>query len=179
MVDASESMAAQDRLRAAKGAALGLLRHAYLRRDRVAVVVFEGEGARVVLAPTSSVDRARAGLRRVPVGGATPLAAGLWAAWRLVRGARLREPGLLATLVILTDGRANVPFAPGADVRAEVGLLATRIRADGISSVVVDAGAWGPTRPELSELSARLGCGCLRVGATGAGAIVAAVRAVR
>jgi hypothetical protein len=94
-----------------QGAALSLLKAAYLRRDKVAVVVFEGEAARVLLAPTQSVELARARLRKLPVGGATPLAAGLKAAWDLVRTERLREPQTAPTLVLLSDA-GPTPLIP-------------------------------------------------------------------
>ncbi|WP_373324405.1 hypothetical protein [Tepidiforma flava] len=46
-------------MEAAKGAVFGLLQDAYLRRDRVAFVAFDGRGARLLLAPTRSVDHAQ------------------------------------------------------------------------------------------------------------------------
>lgn len=51
VVDASGSMAARDRMSAVTGAALSLLRDAYQRRDKVAVITFRGDDARVVLPP--------------------------------------------------------------------------------------------------------------------------------
>jgi Mg-chelatase subunit ChlD len=175
-VDASESMAVHARMAVAKGAVLALLRAAYLRRDRVAVVAFEGDGARVLLEPTPSIDRARERLRRLPVGGATPLAAGLMQAWDLLRAERLREPQLAPTLVLISDGAANVPLEARANPRREVLCLAARIRADKVAAVVVDAGSVGPTRPELLEIAERLGAPLVRVGLAGASAIVSAVR---
>jgi magnesium chelatase subunit D len=175
-VDASESMAAQERMAMAKGAALAVLRTAYLRRDRVAVVVFEGESARVLLAPTPSIDQARQRLRRLPIGGATPLAAGLRTAWQVIASERQREPQIAATLVLLSDGRANVPLVPRADPRTEVLALANRIRADGVFSLVVDTEALYPTQPELMSLAEHLGGRILRLGRGGASALAAAVR---
>ncbi len=46
VVDASGSMAARDRMSAVSGAALSLLRDAYQRRDKVAVITFRGDDAR-------------------------------------------------------------------------------------------------------------------------------------
>ena len=174
LVDASDSMAALDRLRVAKGAALALLKGAYLRRDRAALLVFEGESARTLLPPTQSVELARERLRQIPIGGTTPLSAGLLAAWELVRTERLRDPGLSPTLVLLSDGRANVALDPRADPRAEALALADRLRADGVSALVVDAASLGPTRPELLEIAARLGAHLLRVGPGGVAAVVRA-----
>src|SRR3954465_3940170 len=47
VVDASWSMAAEQRMQATKSAVLSLLRDAYQRRDRVGLVTFQREGARV------------------------------------------------------------------------------------------------------------------------------------
>ena len=65
VVDASGSMAARDRMAAVTGAALSLLRDAYQRRDKVAVITFRAEGARVVLPPTN------VGAYRLPAAGPT------------------------------------------------------------------------------------------------------------
>ena len=70
-------MAAPERAAAASGTVLGLLTGAYERRDRIALVTFGGDGAQVVLTPTSSVEVARNRLGELRTGGPTPLAAGL------------------------------------------------------------------------------------------------------
>jgi len=141
VVDASESMGTgtEVRIKAAKGAALALLRRAYESRSEVALVAFGGEHATVVLPPTSSTGVAKAALERLPTGGATPFADGLQQAWRLIRAARTKSPGLRPVLVILSDGQANVPIAEGSPVMQELGALAEQIHRDGISAVFIDA----------------------------------------
>ena len=57
VVDASGSMAARDRMAAVGGAALSLLRDAYQRRDKVAVITFRGDGARGVTADDVGAHR--------------------------------------------------------------------------------------------------------------------------
>jgi magnesium chelatase subunit D len=84
VVDASGSMAARDRMSAVTGAALSLLRDAYQRRDKVAVITFRGKDAQVLLPPTSSAHIASRRLAHVETGGKTPLAQGLLAARGLV-----------------------------------------------------------------------------------------------
>ena len=61
VVDASGSMAARDRMSAVSGAALSLLRDAYQRRDKVAVITFRGGDAGLLLPPTSSATSPAAG----------------------------------------------------------------------------------------------------------------------
>jgi len=107
-VDASWSMAASERMEATKGAIFSLLVDAYQRRDQVGLVVFQRDKARVVLAPTSSVDLAQKALQNLPVGGKTPLSSGLFVSWQVIENARRRDPEIRPLLIILTDGAGNV-----------------------------------------------------------------------
>ncbi len=126
-VDASGSMV-RNRLGAAKGAALLLLERAYRHRDRVALIGVRGNAAQVLLPPTRSLGRARRLLDSLPAGGGTPLASALAQSWELAARAALH--GYTHTmLVLLTDGRANVPLAAPATpeaIAAEVEALAGR-----------------------------------------------------
>jgi magnesium chelatase subunit D len=162
VVDASGSMAL-NRMREAKGAAAKLLQNAYVHRDQVALIGFRGRQAEVLLPPSASVERAKRALDVLPTGGGTPLASALLTGWQLARGARGK--GVLQTaLVLMTDGRANVPLraAPGevptkAALQEEVRLLATLLRADGIASVVIDTQSSHVSRGEATMLAAQLG----------------------
>lgn len=108
VVDASWSMAVAERMEATKGAVMSLLTDAYQRRDRVGVVVFQKNGAQLVLAPTNSVTRARKALQDIPVGGKTPLSAGLQLAYEVIVRQLRRRPDLMPLMVLLTDGAGNV-----------------------------------------------------------------------
>lgn len=138
VVDASESMGASTRMAAAKGAVLALLTHAYQKRERVAVVAFFEKQARVLLPPTNSPTLAQEHLRRLPTGGATPLAHGLVAAWDLIRAERVKDPDTHPLLVLISDGDANVPILEGTDVARELFAIARAIGADAIQTVAVD-----------------------------------------
>ncbi|HEX4106941.1 MAG TPA: VWA domain-containing protein [Solirubrobacteraceae bacterium] len=123
VVDASGSMGARQRLARVKGALLGVLRDAYARRDRVAVIAFRGGSATLLVAPGAPLEQAAAALRELPTGGRTPLAAGLRAAAQLVRRERSREPERRVIAVVVTDGRVadpggQVPRAAAALARA-------------------------------------------------------------
>jgi magnesium chelatase subunit ChlD-like protein len=80
LVDASWSMAVAERMNATKGAILSLLTDAYQRRDRVGLIVFQKDRATLVLSPTNSIQLAQRALMDIPVGGKTPLSAGLFMA---------------------------------------------------------------------------------------------------
>jgi magnesium chelatase subunit D len=104
-VDASGS-AALNRLAEAKGAVELLLADCYIRRDEVAVISFRGRTAELLLPPTRSLVRAKRSLAGLPGGGGTPLASAIASALSLANQAQRR--GETPTLVMLTDGRANV-----------------------------------------------------------------------
>ena len=104
-VDASGS-SALNRLAEAKGAVEMMLAECYIRRDTVAVVAFRNSTAELVLPPTRSLVRAKRCLAGLPGGGSTPLAAALASVAALATQARRR--GETPTIVMLTDGRANV-----------------------------------------------------------------------
>ncbi|MFP5362274.1 MAG: VWA domain-containing protein, partial [Thermoleophilia bacterium] len=114
VIDASGSMAARRRMARVKGALLGLLRDAYARRDRVAIVAFRDARAHVVHVAGAPLEHAAAAVLALRTGGRTPLAAGLDAATDLVRRDRARDPRARAIAVVLTDGRASSPSAAGA-----------------------------------------------------------------
>jgi magnesium chelatase subunit D len=174
VVDASDSMGAEDRMAAAKGAALSLLLTAYRRRDRVAVVVFGGDEATVLLGPTASTGLARQRLQHLPIGGATPLADALLKAWTILRNERRKHPALDGRIVLLSDGRANVALRPTHDVFSELAVLGERIRRDKIASVVIDSSRGGA--PELVKVAAALGTSVTRVARLSAGRLVTALR---
>jgi magnesium chelatase subunit D len=151
LLDTSGSMAARRRSQTVTTVALSLLADSYQRRDRVAVVTFRGRGATVVVPPTRSVQVATRRLHDLPVGGQTPLAAGLDAARELIRRERWRDPDRRPLLVVVTDGRATGGADPLGQARRAAGCLA------GVSSVVVDAED-GPVRLGLAgRVAAGLG----------------------
>ncbi len=114
VVDASGSMAARRRMARVKGALLGLLRDAYARRDRVAIVAFRDARAELVHLPGAPLEHAAGAVRALRTGGRTPLAAGLDAATELIRRDRARDPRGRAVAVVLTDGRAPAATAAAA-----------------------------------------------------------------
>jgi Mg-chelatase subunit ChlD len=137
LVDASWSMAVAERMQATKGAILSLLTDAYQRRDRVGLIVFQKDRATLVLSPTNSVFLAQRALADIPVGGKTPLSAGLKMAHDILLRERLLHPDNTPLLIILTDGAGNVSLSrtPPQD---EGHQLADAIAEDHIRSVVVN-----------------------------------------
>jgi magnesium chelatase subunit D len=137
-VDASASMDAEQRMDATRSAIFALLKDAYVRRDRVALISFSGRSAQVVLRPTSSVDLAERRLTRIAVGGTTPLTHGLTTALGLIESERRRDPEVLPLLVLISDGRGNISLG-GEEPLVEAQRLADQIRREGIRALVIDS----------------------------------------
>jgi magnesium chelatase subunit D len=155
LVDASGSMAARKRMSAVKGAVLSLLNDAYQRRDKVALISFRGEGARVLLPPTSSVGLATSRLEDLPTGGRTPLAAGIEKAADVLKREQLRDRERRPLLLMLTDGRATV----GPDPQ----VAAARLRSLEATSFVVDTEEGYVRLGMAGELAGAMGARCLRL----------------
>ncbi len=156
VVDASGSMAASRRMEAVKGSVLSLLTDAYQRRDCVGVIAFRGVDAQVMLEPTYQVDLAEQALRQLPTGGRTPLPHALQLALQLVQSAT-RLVAVQPLLVILSDGKANVPLPGGGDSWQQTLNAAAQIREQAVPALVLDTDASYLRLGRASELANALG----------------------
>ncbi len=150
-VDASGSSAIS-RLNEAKGAVEILLAEAYARRDHVALVAFRGTGAELLLPPTRSLVQTKRRLAALPGGGGTPLAAGLKEAAELA--AISKTKGLTPTVVVMTDGRANIALDGTADrprAAEDSQTLAATLKAHNIPGLMIDTG--NRPQPQLRDLA--------------------------
>lgn len=137
-VDASGS-AAIARLGEAKGAIELLLTDAYASRDHVALISFRGAEAETLLPPTRSLVQTKRRLSALPGGGGTPLAAGLHSAMSLA--SQSASKGMTPTIIVLTDGRANIALDGTANRRtaaADADTVARAIRAQGTETLLID-----------------------------------------
>ncbi|MGD1991647.1 MAG: VWA domain-containing protein [Anaerolineae bacterium] len=137
VVDASWSMAVAERMEATKGAVMSLLTDAYQQRDRVGLVVFQKNDAQLVLPPTNSVELAQQALVDIPVGGKTPLSAGLQLAYEVVMKEVRQHPEVMPLMVLLTDGAGNVSLG-GLPPEEEAHRLAELFPQANIRSVVIN-----------------------------------------
>jgi len=174
VVDASGSMAARDRMAAVSGATLSLLRDAYQRRDKVAVITFRQQGARLLLPPTSSAHIAGRRLARFDTGGRTPLAEGLLAARELIVRERARDRARRPLVVVLTDGRATA----GPDPLGRSRIAAARLLAEGAAAVVVDCETSHVRLGLARQLANQLGAPAVRLEQLRADHLTQAVRSV-
>jgi len=158
VVDASGSMGADQRMAETKAAILSLLLDAYQKRERVGLVVFRGQDAKVALPFTHSVDMARKYLAHLPTGGKTPLAHALKVAHDLLKTEKTKNPQDAFLMVLITDGKANISLAGGPPMN-EAKQLASQLKTLGVNSLVLDTEKFAPCLDlgGLPELNKALG----------------------
>ncbi len=137
VVDASWSMAVAERMNATKGAIMSLLTDAYQRRDRVGLVVFQKDRAHLVLQPTNSVTLAKKALVDIPVGGKTPLSAGLYVAHQVFQREHISHPDVMPLMILLTDGAGNVSMGSNPP-QEEAHHIAGQIKEAGVRSITIN-----------------------------------------
>jgi magnesium chelatase subunit D len=152
-------MAVAERMEATKGAIMSLLADAYQHRDRVGLVVFQKNRAQEILPPTNSVQLAQRALADIPVGGKTPLSAGLLLSHHVIQRDRLAHPDVLPMMIILTDGAGNVSMGH-MPPQEEAHFIAGQIQADGIKTVVVNMEHASFDQGLAQALANRLGGPC-------------------
>ncbi len=157
--DASWSMAAAERMEATKGAIMSLLVDAYQKRDRVCMVSFQKDRADIILPPTSNVEMARRALQSIPVGGKTPLSAGLHLSYQVIEREKLRDSEIVPLVILLTDGAGNVSMT-GVPPREETLLIAHFIAQKKIHSVVINTEHESLDRGLAQELAEALKAPC-------------------
>jgi magnesium chelatase subunit D len=74
----------------------------------VGLIIFHKDRAVLVLPPTNSVILAEKALSDIPVGGKTPLSAGIQLAYDVLEKEKILHPDVVPILIVLTDGAGNV-----------------------------------------------------------------------
>lgn len=159
VVDASWSMAVSERMTATKGAIMSLLTDAYQRRDRVGLIVFQKDRAQVVLPPTNSVTLAKTALSNIPVGGKTPLSAGLMLAYDVISREKTLHPDIVPLLILLTDGAGNVSVS-SRPPQEEAHFIADQIKDEHIKTVTINMEHIAFDQGLAAKLAERLGGPC-------------------
>jgi len=163
VVDASWSMAVAERMSATKGAIMSLLTDAYQRRDRVGLIVFQKDRATLVMPPTNSIQLAQRALSNIPVGGKTPLSAGLQLASDILKRESVLHPDVMPLLIVLTDGAGNVSMGDFAPLE-EAHQIADQIAGKDIPAVVINMESATYDQGLALELAEHLEAPCLSIG---------------
>ncbi|MBL8163705.1 MAG: VWA domain-containing protein [Anaerolineae bacterium] len=164
VVDASWSMAVSERMQATKGAIMSLLTDAYQRRDRVGLIVFQKDRASMVLPPTNSVQLAKAALQNIPVGGKTPLTAGLMLAYDTIKREKSLHPDIVPLMILLTDGAGNVSVSANLPPQEEANRIADQFKFDSIKTVTINMEHVAFDQGLAAKLAERMGGACYSLG---------------
>jgi magnesium chelatase subunit D len=156
IVDSSASMRTNDRMSVTKGVIDALLHDLYLRRDKLGIITFRHASAEVVLPLTLNIRDAAEGIERLPVGGRTPLAAGLEMGIRLLLQEKRKNPEVLPAMLLFSDGNPNVSCF-GRDPLDEAFFYAQEAKRNGIQGIWVDTD-FNPMAVSYSyEIAQRMG----------------------
>lgn len=178
LVDASGSLGVRKRMSAVKGAVLSMLRDSYVKRDRIGMMAFRRDSAELVLPPTRSVEYSYRKLEELPTGGKTPLGEALVTVGEFMTSYSRTHAGESCYIVLITDGRANVPLAQDADANEEVIKLATDMAIPQVKWIVIDASSGYIRFDNAEKLAEGLGGTYLRLEDLNADRLSESVRAV-
>jgi magnesium chelatase subunit I len=132
---------------------------AYKKRDRVGLIVFKGSTATVLQHPTTNLNLIVKKLLHVGASDFTPLAAGMFQAWRVLRNEKMRRRDIIPALIIISDGIVNVhlkrPLTPFTRekylnvAQADVLDAANLLGKDGIKTIVINPAHEDASRKQM------------------------------
>jgi len=137
IVDSSASMRTNDRMSITKGIIGALINDLYLHRDKLGMITFRHTSADVLLPLSNNLRHAAESIEDLPVGGRTPLAAGLELGIRLLIQEKRKNPETIPTILVFSDGRPNVSCF-GQDPLDETLFYASEVKRHGIQAILVD-----------------------------------------
>ncbi len=154
VVDISKSMGVESRVNLVKEVASSLLTSAYVKRLKVALVIFGGREATLALRPTRSLEVVRARLESLTYLGRTPLDSAIEVARQLAM--QEKSKGVEPLLVFVTDGRANYTSSKESPFEGAI-REARKIDKAGIAAVLCDFDLGKGSSSYAKEISIAMG----------------------
>ena len=154
---------------------MSLLTDAYQRRDRVGLIVFQKDRAHLVLPPTNSVVLAKKALANIPVGGKTPLSAGLLLAYDTIKREKTLHPDIMPMMILLTDGAGNVSMS-NQSPQEEACQIADLIKEEGYRTVTINMEHAAFDQGLAAKLAQRMGGPCYTLAQLRADTLLQTVR---
>jgi len=141
-VDTSGSLIIRNRMVAVKGAILSLLKEHYIKKDRVGFLTFNEKAITMLLQPSREVEVIYKLLDDLAIGRKTPLSAALRYLSDYMSMYVKKRPNDDCYVVLVTDGRANVPLDPDdkdTDPVEEALDIARKINLPTVKWIVIDS----------------------------------------
>ncbi|MGQ4832508.1 MAG: vWA domain-containing protein [Candidatus Asgardarchaeia archaeon] len=128
-----------------KKAIIRLYREFRYYRDKLGIVVIQGDKAKILQNPTTNIMLIKKAIDQLTFGGKSPLADGLMKALFLIRHEKRRNPHIIFLPILISDGLANVPLSEqerynveGYEAQLDVLKLARIYRSEAIPIVVIN-----------------------------------------
>lgn len=163
LVDASGSLGVRKRMSTVKGAILSMLKESYVKRDCIGMMAFRRDSAEIILPPTKSVEYSYKCLEEMPTGGKTPLSEALIRVNEYMTAYARCHVGERCFVILVTDGRANVPLQEGKDANEEVQRIAEDIGVPNVRWIVVDASGGFMRFDNAQRLAEKMGARYFRL----------------
>ncbi|MEX0567905.1 MAG: hypothetical protein Q6363_001955 [Candidatus Njordarchaeota archaeon] len=83
-------------------------RIAWKMRNLIGLIAVHGQKSKVLVYPTTNINKLIGGVLKLEFSGKTPLAEGLLRAYRLITSMKIRYPDVIPRILLFSDGIANV-----------------------------------------------------------------------
>jgi magnesium chelatase subunit D len=127
-----------ERMETAKGAVFSMLIDSYQKRDKIGLVAFREHKAEGILPMCSSLDLGIKCLKDLASGGPTPLSAGVQKGLEVLVLEKRKNKEALPVLVLISDGRANVPLTTNSPIEKELVNLTNQAWKNKIHMIFID-----------------------------------------
>jgi len=104
VIDSSSSMRMDKKIRLAKSLVWQLLKRSYENKNKVALMCFREEDAKLLVPPTTDVSLLYEELEKLPTGGKTPLTPALYKSFEIAK----KETKATPVVILISDGKGNV-----------------------------------------------------------------------
>ena len=175
LIDLSWSMADTQRLAATKKAISTILSKAYQFRDDICLIAFQKDRARVIIPPTHSIHLAESAMQNIPVGGKTPLSAGLALAHEVLQRESIVYGKENICLILLSDCEGNVAISDR-DPQEEAVEKARQIASGGYRSIVINSDKMSFGQGYANNLAKQLNASCYLISGFSEDHLIKAVR---
>jgi len=81
---------------------------AWKMRNLIGLIAVRGRKSKVLVYPTTNINKLIGGVLKLEFGGKTPLAEGLLRAYRLITSMKIKYPDVIPRILLFSDGIANV-----------------------------------------------------------------------
>ena len=159
LIDLSWSMAVTRRLSATKKAISTILSKAYQFRDDICLIAFQKDNARIIIPPTHSIHLAESAMQNIPVGGKTPLSAGLSLTLEVLQKESISYGRENICLILLSDCEGNVGLSD-MDPQEEAFEKARQIAAGGYRSIVINSDKMSFGQGYANQMAKELNASC-------------------